>query len=297
MTLETYKSRPDFGITVILSAIRRLASNSISWGYWQKGIKRTSFGLFLIATTFFLAPQAWSQTSQDTDNNAIKIEESVTDYPIIYDEAELRDSFRKLKRDESIQFELADAIPPKPQSAFSRWLEDFFIGLMKILFPILEVIFWIGLGALVMGILYLIGRAIYETRFALPTKKEKDEDPEVPLYEPARAQARILLDEVDRLAAEGKYGEAVHTLLFRSIQDIDRNRPNVIRRSLTAREIGSLSILTQNSRQAFSTIAGVSELSHFGGTPIGKSGFEVARKAYADLTGQSTDAPTRRRRR
>ena len=56
-----------------------------------------------------------------------------------------------------------------------------------------------------MSALYLIGRTIYETRFAKPVKKEKHEDPEIPLYEPARAQARILLDEVDRLAAEGKF--------------------------------------------------------------------------------------------
>jgi hypothetical protein len=117
-------------------------------------------------------------------------------------------------------------------------------------------IFWLGLGALILGAVYLIGRAIYETRFAKPSQAKKEEV-EIPLYQPAEAQARILLDEVDRLAAEGRYGEAVHTLLFRSIQDIDRNRPNVVRRSLTAREIGSLSVLTAEARTAFSTIAGV----------------------------------------
>ena len=271
--------------------------NNFNWRKFLAETRKFLIGLFVIISTLFLAPQAWSQTSQDETSNPIQIEESSEDYPIIYDEDLLRDSFRELKRDESIQYDLADVIPPKPQSAFSKALSDFFIGLFKILFPILELCFWIGLGALFMSALYMIGRAIYETRFAKPVKKEKHEDPEIPLYEPARAQARILLDEVDRLAAEGKYGEAVHTLLFRSIQDIDRNRPNVIRRSLTAREIGSLSILTQNSRQAFSTIAGVSELSHFGGNPIGKSGFDIARQAYAQLTGHSTETPVRRRRR
>ena len=157
------------------------------------------------------------------------------------------------------------------------------------------IIFWVGLGALGLAALYLIGRAIYETRFA-KTDEKSDEDPEVPLYQPAQAQARILLDEVDKLAAEGRYGEAVHTLLFRSIQDIDRNRPNVVRRSLTSREIGSLPVLTQEARTAFSTIAGVSELAHFGGVSVNKAGFETARTAYAELTGQTPAAPRRSRR-
>ena len=272
-------------------------SNNFKWRNFIAETRKFLIGLFVILSTLILAPQAWAQTSQEETSNSVQLEESSEDYPIIYDEDLLRDSFRELKRDESIQYDLADVIPPKPQSAFSKALSDFFIGLFKILFPILELCFWIGVGILIVSMLYLIGRTIYETRFARHVKKEKKEEPEIPLYEPARAQARILLDEVDRLAAEGKYGEAVHTLLFRSIQDIDRNRPNVIRRSLTAREIGSLSILTQNSRQAFSTIAGVSELSHFGGNPIGKSGFDIARQAYAQLTGHSTETPVRRRRR
>jgi len=161
----------------------------------------------------------------------------------------------------------------------------------------LKLVFWLGIGALALGAIYLIGRAIYETRFARPKRKDATNEPEIPLYQPARAQAQILLDEIDRLAAEGKYGEAVHTLLFRSIQDIDRNRPNVVRRSLTSREIGQLSVLTVEARTAFSTIAGVSELSHFGGAPIGKAGFDTARAAYADLTGITGSDKSRSRRR
>lgn len=254
-----------------------------------------SFCVALAAAWLALSSPAFAQASAQVET----VETETTDYNPYptYDETIIQDGFRDIKRDEAYQFDLADPIPPKPQSAFSKWLSKVFGTIFRFLAPLLEIAFWLGLGALVLGALYLIGRAVYETRFAKPTTKKKDETPEIPLYEPAKAQARILLDEVDRLAAEGRFGEAVHTLLFRSIQDIDRNRPNVVRRSLTAREIGKLPVLTQNSRQAFSTIAGVSELSHFGGTPIGQSGFEVARKAYADLTGQSGETPARRRRR
>lgn len=235
--------------------------------------------------TLFAVPQnATAQTATDT----------TIDTPIAQTDADIEQAYRAVKRDDAYQYELADPIPRRPPSAFEKALGRFFDVIFSFLAPLLEIIFWLGLGVLGMGALYLIGRAVYETRFAVP-KKETEESPEVPLYQPAQAQARILLDEVDKLAAEGRYGEAVHTLLFRSIQDIDRNRPNVVHRSLTSREIGSLSVLTAKARTAFSTIAGVSELAHFGGISVNKSGFETARSAYAELTGQ-TSAPRRSRR-
>ena len=209
----------------------------------------------------------------------------------LHSEAEIETAYRALKRNETYQYDLAEAIPQKPPSAFSRAIGRFFAAIGRVLSPILKIAFYIGVGILAAGAIYLIGRAIYETRFAKPSVKTAEE-PETPLYQPAEAQARILLDEVDKLASEGRYGEAVHTLLFRSIQDIDRNRPNVVRRSLTAREIGSLSVLTPQARTAFSTIAGVSELAHFGGVSVNQTGFETARQAYADLTGQ-TQTPQR----
>jgi len=200
----------------------------------------------------------------------------------LHSEDEIESAFRAIKRDETYQFELPDPIARpdrKPPSQFERSLGRFFNGIFSFLAPMFQIIFYLGVGVLIIGALYLIGRAIYETRFAIPAKKKEEEAPEIPLYQPAEAQARILLDEVDRLAAEGRYGEAVHTLLFRSIQDIDRNRPNVVRRSLTSREIGSLSVLTADARRAFSTIAGVSELAHFGGVSVNEAGFQTARKA------------------
>jgi hypothetical protein len=242
---------------------------------------------FACAATFAPVQQAAAQTSEPL------VETSPEDL-FLHSEAEVESAYRALKRNETYQYDLADPIPRKPPSAFSRALGRFLTAIGDIFFPIFRIAFYIGIGILAAGAIYLIGRAIYETRFARPAV-ETTEDPETPLYQPAEAQARILLDEVDKLAAEGRYGEAVHTLLFRSIQDIDRNRPNVVRRSLTAREIGSLSVLTQQAKTAFSTIAGVSELAHFGGVSVNQAGFETARQAYADLTGQTKT--TRRRSR
>lgn len=251
--------------------------------------------ILLACTALFVATLHVSAQTSQTPASSTDIETDAT-YSL-HSETEIEKAFRSVKRDDKYQFELAEPIPRKPPSKFSQAIGRFFAAIFRVLLPLLRIAFYLGMGALIIGAAYLIGRAVYETRFAKPATKTKSEDVEIPLYQPAEAQAQILLDEVDRLAAEGRYGEAVHTLLFRSIQDIDRNRPNVVRRSLTAREIGSLSVLTQNARTAFSTIAGVSELAHFGGVSVNEAGFRTARNAYADLTGQSaTDAPRRKRR-
>lgn len=254
-------------------------------------IRSAFFTILLAFICLSFAPQIAEAQSSEAETSAT----TPSDTSIVHSEDDIERAYRAVKRNEAYQLELAEPIPRKPASAFEKWLGRVLEGLFSFLAPVLEIIFWLGLGALALGAVYLIGRAIYETRFA-KTESKETETPDVPLYQPAEAQARILLDEVDKLAAEGRYGEAVHTLLFRSIQDIDRNRPNVVRRSLTSREIGGLSVLTSAARTAFSTIAGVSELAHFGGVLVNKAGFETARAAYADLTGQTPSAPRRSRR-
>jgi len=237
-------------------------------------------------TAYAQSAKTSTQTTQDTSSETF----------VLHTEDEIETAYRALKRDDKYQYELAEPIPRKPRSNMNLAIGRFFNGLFSFLAPLFKIIFYLGIGALILGAAYLIGRAIYETRFALPVIKKDEDAEEIPLYQPAEAQARILLDEVDRLAAEGRYGEAVHTLLFRSIQDIDRNRPNVVRRSLTSREIGGLSVLTMEARRAFSTIAGVSELAHFGGVSVNEAGFQTARNAYADLTGQTTTPRKKSRR-
>lgn len=194
------------------------------------------------------------------------------------------EAFRAMKRNEKLQFEL----PPAPEIPTIEWAErssvdgSFFVAIL----PILQIIFFAGLAVIVAFILFAIAKVIYETRFET-TPKEVVEIAPPPLYTPDQEQARIVLDEIDALAAEGRYEEAVHELLFRSIQDIDIHRPNTIRRSLTSREIAELKILTPATREAFATIGEVVETSYFGGQKIDRSQFEICRAAYAQFAQKS----------
>ncbi len=195
------------------------------------------------------------------------------------------EAFRAMKRDDKLQF----ALPPAPEPPKLGWLENFFKGFAKFIeaiLPLLKIIFFMGIGAIIALILYAIAKVIYETRFKREPKAVVEEAPP-PLYTPDQDQARILLEDVDALAAQGRFEEAVHELLFRSIQDIDIRRPNTIRRSLTSREIAALKILTPETRKAFATIGGVVETSYFGGETIGKSEFDICREAYAQFAQKS----------
>lgn len=220
---------------------------------------------------------------------AAQIYETFDYLPVREDQIET--AFRRLRRNDSLQFELPE---PPPAAETPGWLVaigEFIAALFRFLAPILEVLFWLGLGALIFGALYLIAKTIYDARQAgLGRKTKAASDAPPPLYQPEERQARILLEEIDALAAQGRFEEAVHTLLFRSIQDIDLNRPNVIRRSLTSREIGTLSILTEKAQGAFATIAQIVEQSFFGGQTLGRAEFDRAREAYSALAlGPSAD--------
>jgi len=195
------------------------------------------------------------------------------------------EAFRAMKRDERLQFE----IPPAPEPPKLDWLENFFAGFAKFIdaiLPLLKIIFYVGIGAVIALILFAIAKVIYETRFKRDAKEIVETAPP-PLYVPDQDQARILLEDVDAMAAEGRYQDAVHELLFRSIQDIDIRRPNTIRRSLTSREIAAMDILTPATREAFAKIGGVVETSYFGGRRIGREEFDICRAAYAQFAQKS----------
>lgn len=147
-----------------------------------------------------------------------------------------------------------------------------------------KILTWLFIAATFLAILYLlflIGRELISVRFAPKESKAAAKAAVViPGYKPEEDIANILLAEVDKLAAQGRYEEAVHTLLLRSIQDIRKNKPRSVPPALTSREIGGLPILSTNAQTAFKTISALVETSFFGGYALDKSAFETSREAY-----------------
>ena len=89
-----------------------------------------------------------------------------------------------------------------------------------------------------------------------------------------------LLGEADALAAAGRYAEAAHLLLHRSIEDVDARRPDLIRKSLTSRDIAALPAIPDRPRGAFARIAMLVERSLFARRPLAEPDWRTCRTAY-----------------
>jgi len=111
-----------------------------------------------------------------------------------------------------------------------------------------------------------------------------------PEWSPTPQAALALLEDADALAAQGRYAEAVHLLLQRSVADIGAARPDWLAPSSTAREIAVLPALPAAARQAFATMADEVERARYALRAPGLGEWQRARGAYAAFALQPLEA-------
>lgn len=182
----------------------------------------------------------------------------------------------RLLADKSLQFDLPSIPPRKPPPEWLDWFSDAF-GFIA---PVLKWGFWLGLAVLGLLLVYFLGRELLGVRAPRwARRKAKVAEP----WRPEAGAARQLLAEADGLAAEGRYGEAVHLLLMRSIEDIEARRPRLVRPASTSREIAAFAELPEAARPAFRRIAEVVEQALFAGGAVDQAAFADCRKAYSDF--------------
>jgi hypothetical protein len=102
-------------------------------------------------------------------------------------------------------------------------------------------------------------------------------------WQPEHAATLALLEDADRLAAEGRFDEATRLLLQRSVGQMAAARPDWVEPSSTARELAALPALPEAARTAFRVIAEQVERSLFALRALERSDWEAARAAYADF--------------
>ncbi len=102
-------------------------------------------------------------------------------------------------------------------------------------------------------------------------------------WQPLPQTAKLLLDDADRLAMAGRYGDAAHLLLLRGIEDIAERNPRLLRPALTSREIAALKQLPQLPRGAFQSIAQIVEQALFAERALGQEDFRRCRAEYERL--------------
>ena len=207
-------------------------------------------------------------------------------------------AWQALRNDSSVQFNLPPPpTPPKPPA----WLQAVFDWLGEVFEPVGRFIKWIGsffpdapYARILLWTVIAIGAAalawaLYnrlkhgEWNFRLPRRAQADDLPAEEEWVPAEAGARSWLEEADALAGQGRFTEAIHHLLVRSVEDITRRRPALVRPALTSRELAASQAIPDRARTLFSGIARMVELSWFGGKTAGAEEWSEARTAYADF--------------
>jgi hypothetical protein len=89
--------------------------------------------------------------------------------------------------------------------------------------------------------------------------------------------------EADDLARQGHYGEAMHVLLLKSLNEIRRQLGISFAVSLTSREILRRVQLSDVGRQSLSAIIRSVELTYFGGEDAGRNDYSDCRSNFETL--------------
>jgi hypothetical protein len=212
------------------------------------------------------------------------------------------DAYRALRDEGSVQFVLTRAKPPADTPewlrALGRWLRDvlepvgrFFRWLTSFMpdAPYARILLWTVIALAAALVLAMAWERVRHGAWVLPRRWRRGVAAAVeaagnePGWEPDATPVRAWLAEADALAAEGRFAEAIHLLLLRSVEDITRRRPQAVRPALTSRELAQAPGVPGSARALFARIAARVEASLFGGRPVDAHGWAEARAAYADF--------------
>lgn len=178
--------------------------------------------------------------------------------------------------------------PPPPPPPTPEWLKSLFNAIGDFFqwsAPAAKPLMWIAVATLLLFLLYHFVPAFARWVDNLPfRRKAGDADAEDGAGFAEAGAARALLAEADALAAEGRYAEAVHLLLYRSVEDIEGRRPGLVKPAMTSRDLAAARALPPVAQGAFSRIARAVEISLFGGRAIDAGAWQTCRSAYAELT-------------
>lgn len=176
---------------------------------------------------------------------------------------------RALRAQRDIQFDFQPVQPIRPPP-WAQWLRE----VLEAMGPALPYVFW---GGVSVGVLLVAWFVALELR---PDRRRPRAATTPVDWRPDPSHARALLADADTVAAEGRYAEAIRLLLIRSVDDLSRRRPGVVKPALTSRDIAALDSLPEAPRGAFARMAQAVERTLFGGRPASEADFRRARDDY-----------------
>lgn len=181
--------------------------------------------------------------------------------------------------DSGYQRSLPEAAPQEIQLPQFKLFESFFDTVK----PILEFLAWILVAVGLVLLLYSSYRAItgYLGRHAQTQSLPSTES--VPGTGTETALQRNLMDQIERLAGTGAFGEAVHLLLLLCFEELYRNSPPDRDRALTSRELLARMSLPPLAQNGLAFIVSAVEVGHFGGRQISRATYERCLDGYRNV--------------
>ncbi len=101
--------------------------------------------------------------------------------------------------------------------------------------------------------------------------------------EAAAPERPVDVEDATRLAAEGRYGEAIHALLLAAIQHFAARAPMPLQASRTSRELARLLPLTGESRPKFNELVMAVERTLFGGQAAAAEDYQRSLERFRSL--------------
>lgn len=201
------------------------------------------------------------------------------------------EGWQALRADGDLQFAPVEIpeIPPRQPSWLERMLKELAEFMAELFAPVGQAfgaswwwMQWLVLGLAVVFAIVLLVR-LYGPGFSSTGKRKGADLPPAEDWQPDSAASIALLADADWLAAEGRFDDATHLLLQRSVAQIAAARPGLVEPSSTARELAALPTLPDAARGAFGVIAARVERSLFALTTLDRADWEAARAAYAQF--------------
>jgi hypothetical protein len=191
--------------------------------------------------------------------------------------------WQAMRADAAIQYAPLPPFKPPQPPGWLKTLGEWLRGILEpvgnaigVSWPVIEKVL---IALAIVFVLWIVWRLAAPLLDRMREPKPAEE----PEWAPDRAAAATLLSDADRLAAEGRFGEAVHLLLQRSVGHISEARPDWLLPASTAREIAAFPMLPERARQAFGVIAARVERSLFALRDLDAGDWAAARSAYADF--------------
>lgn len=206
--------------------------------------------------------------------------------------------WQAVRGDGDIQFAPVE-VPKPPEQA--EWLRAVLEFLGKVLEAIGEFLGSIGsaLGLSVNAVMWILAALcialvalLIWRMFAPAARLRRQTEAAEEGWTPDPVAAIGLLEDADRLAAQGRFDEATHLLLQRSVFQIRQAQPGLLDPSSTAREISAMTALPDAARRAFGVIAERVERNLFALRGLTSDDWQAARAAYANFALAAPQAAT-----